>query len=767
MPPLTSTLAQPLAGSQAAGLSWRLLALVLLGLVGLGVWDYPVIGWWLPLLLAGYGAVLLIYPGSWLLILPALLPVLDLAPWSGRLLWSEFDLFVLLTVSAGLWQGYYSPLGWRHYPLMLRRVIVLLILAHGIALVIGLWPPEPWNPTALASYLSQYNALRIGRGPVWALLLVPLLDKALRRDRQTALLSFYLGMALGLSGLGLIALWERGVFDDMLKASNLYQFAGSLLDFTWRYRITGLFSQMHTGGSAIDGYIALAWPFGLGLLLVANRRPLLIVGAIVALSLGTYAAMTTFTRITYAACAVAFLTFLFGLALLQRNKLAGWRMAVLAGSLAVTITLAAVAFSYGGMQALLGGLIALAGAIVLGYLSLDPWHKAGGLFIFGCGACYLMAEAMLTSRWNPQPEAVALPLGLGLAAALVGLGALAGRQLAHARAPLSGTVGGALLLTLALAITVPAALGAQMGARFATVGKDQQTRLQHWSDVLNARTESWWSYGFGMGLGAFPRHYLLAQPGERNVGTYAIVDRDDQPFLRLGVGKDLEVGQRAPIRPNSRYTVVATLRADSMSFLRVRLCNRNLLHAAYCSYATVSAQPGQWATIAVPMQSGRVGEGFWLTRWPAGVFISNRQDEGVIELAGLRLLDASGNNILQNSDFSAGLDHWFTYNEFEHLPWHAKSLGLHIFFEQGLLGLMAFLLLWLYAMHAAFQQIRRGDIAAVPLASALAGFMVAGITGSLIDAPRTAFLFYLLALTPPLLTSLPHSMPPQRGSVHR
>ncbi len=39
---------------------------------------------------------------AWLLLLPALLPIVDLAPWTGWLTFEEFDIFVL-GAAAGAW----------------------------------------------------------------------------------------------------------------------------------------------------------------------------------------------------------------------------------------------------------------------------------------------------------------------------------------------------------------------------------------------------------------------------------------------------------------------------------------------------------------------------------------------------------------------------------------------------------------------------------------------------------------------------------------
>ena len=82
----------------------------------------------------------------------------------------------------------------------------------------------------------------------------------------------------------------------------------------------------------------------------------------------------------------------------------------------------------------------------------------------------------------------------------------------------------------------------------------------------------------------------------------------------------------------------------------------------------------------------------------------------------------------------------------DHLAWHAKSLPLHVYFEQGALGLAAWALF--VALGAARLVVRaRREPAAAAVLAALAGFLAVGVLDSLIDAPRFLLLFMLLAGT--------------------
>ena len=89
-------------------LAARLLALAA-GLACLGALRLYPLGhgwpvWLLYALLPSYFLLLCWRPALWLFCLPALLPVLDLAPWTGWFFFEEIDLLLLLTVACGYWQ---------------------------------------------------------------------------------------------------------------------------------------------------------------------------------------------------------------------------------------------------------------------------------------------------------------------------------------------------------------------------------------------------------------------------------------------------------------------------------------------------------------------------------------------------------------------------------------------------------------------------------------------------------------------------------------
>lgn len=229
------------------------------------------------------------WPNAWLFVVPAGMPWLSLAPWTGWIVADETDLLVLAALAAG-----HARLASRHAPSTvgvgwpLREA---LLLALGLALLAGLWlawadvhrPP----PHATGPYTSFENSLRVGKSMAYALLAVPLLRDALQWSPAAAQRRLAAGMVAGLAAFALGVLWERAALPG-------------LLNFASDYRTTGLFWEMHVGGAAIDGYLALAVPFA-AWAVVSARRPLTWAGAALLAMVLAYACLTTFARGVYGA----------------------------------------------------------------------------------------------------------------------------------------------------------------------------------------------------------------------------------------------------------------------------------------------------------------------------------------------------------------------------------------------------------------------------------------------------------------------------------
>jgi hypothetical protein len=276
--------------------SSRVTALLLLAGVSIGAWFFPR---WGPLVLCGlalYALLLLRYRHAWLLVVPAALPLLNLAPGTGRFFFDEFDMLMVTTVAMALWHVG-SPLSRARLFRPLAFALALFGLSVITSLVIGLLPLSPLDANAFTNLLSHYNSLRVAKGFLWTLPLLALMLWTLPAQANLVMRLFVPGMWLGLAGVIAAGLWERWLF-------------AGVLDLTAPYRITATFSSMHTGGSEIETYLVAAIPFVW--LAFAKEWPVAVrLAGLALVALGAYLMTLTVSRGGVAALGVALAVLLF------------------------------------------------------------------------------------------------------------------------------------------------------------------------------------------------------------------------------------------------------------------------------------------------------------------------------------------------------------------------------------------------------------------------------------------------------------------------
>lgn len=224
--------------------------MILIGLVAWFVAGFPILQLELAAAAIVYAVCLWRWPWLWLVVVPALLPVFDLASWSGRFFFDEFDAAILLTVGVLALRDAGPPAAISRGLLWLLPV---LLVSYVIGVAMRVWPLPPITVNSFADYDSPYNSLRVAKGFVEALLLLQPLRQAIAQHGQAKLLLGY-GFLLGLLGVALATVYERWLFTGLL---------------TWvtTYRTTASFSSMHTGDGPIDVWLAMSIPF-VGLLLI-------------------------------------------------------------------------------------------------------------------------------------------------------------------------------------------------------------------------------------------------------------------------------------------------------------------------------------------------------------------------------------------------------------------------------------------------------------------------------------------------------------------
>ncbi len=320
----------PVAGPLRPVARWPWL--LVLPVVALWTLAFPVFK--LPLLI-GLGAAALVvrrWPVLALALVPAALPVLDLAPWTGRFYVDEFDLLqaVCIAVAWSRLPASAARPGWTaSWPL--RGAFAALGLSLTLSVLRALWPPDWPDSNSFVVYTSAWNGLRIVKGALWAWCFAALWQRLPDPPSRRAAL-FSAGVLTGLALTVLIVGFERAVF-------------ASLWDFKADFRVTGPFSAMHKGGAYIECFLAVASAFALATVLQPGSPAVRLTTLAVLLGAG-YATMVTYSRNGYAALAVVLLATLLVQAVAWVRQALGWRSA--AAGAAVAALLLAIALPIGG-----------------------------------------------------------------------------------------------------------------------------------------------------------------------------------------------------------------------------------------------------------------------------------------------------------------------------------------------------------------------------------------------------------------------------------
>lgn len=730
---------------------------------------------------------------AWLLVLPALLPIVDLAPWTGWLTFEEFDVLVL-GAAAGAWLRH----GWApgvSAPARPSKLLLLLVVLYLLFLAVsfarGIADAGGFVFGWFQGYEGPMNSLRLAKSFLLAALFAPLLGRANSRLDHRGVAYLGRGMALGLATVSLAALWERIAFPG-------------LLNFSADYRTTALFWEMHVGGAALDGFLVLTLPFAVLLMLRGKHAGQLVPAGLI-LGLGIYASLTTFSRGVYLAMAVSlavmatlliarshpsasaprgrrivvglvamsavaglsFLTFrhggyratlallgclgLFMLTMELARSLTGrlWAAAI---AIAIPLILAAFAFtwlhgkgSYGSYVALLFATLA---AHLVGHKSGNENLRVAAL----AGALALpFAAALIANHWGGTPALSDMTIALAVLAAFFIWG-IRSKQPVWPTEWRSQGAAFAGAMTLAGMVAIFGG-GAYMGDRFSTSERDFKGRLQHWQAGL-ALLQTPGDWLLGKGLGRFPESFFFGAPGNEFPGSHALVQEDGNRFLALsgpryqaGFGEVLRIGQRIEPGSTGRYRLEFDFRTQGKLKLDFGICSKHLLYAGTCGAREIvltSINP-VWQHQALELNVPRLG-GDWYA--PQLVTFSMALDTlgGRVDLDNLRLTDPSGRQMIANGDFSDDMARWFFTSDHHHMPWHMKSMFLHVLFEHGALGLAAFLALVAMAVLRSSAGTRSRHPHAPAMAAGIAGFLVVGLFDSLLDVPRVAFLFFLLLL---------------------
>ena len=396
---------------------------------------------------------------------------------------------------------------------------------------------------------------------------------------------------------------------------------------------------------------------------------------------------------------------------------------------------------------------------------LRPWASPMGDALRAAAWFWLLGlVGVITWSWGGQAlaEQALVPLGLMALAWPIWHSADVGQSL---RA-LSWRVRlGAICLSLLMAAVLAAMGGsAPWAARLNHMGADVEGRVNHWTRTL-AAIDSERGWVFGSGAGRFVSVYSAHAAREDQIGHFRVFNREGMTFLNMNAGRHpmtpshmLRVSQRVD-GPASGLVLNVKIRNDDPIELLTEVCVKHLLYNAGCVTRTTSlaASPDAFKPQRIELGGdGALGShGLVFSLALAG-------QGNHAQFADLSLKGSDGREQLRNGNFAQQSTYWLHSSDKFQLPWQAKNIGLHILFEQGVVGLVLAVSLVGLALGRLLIGTAREHPLAPAFAASLVGFLLLGMWDSLIDAPRISFLALTLLVlslglraTPPPAVKVP------------
>ncbi|MCQ8103600.1 hypothetical protein NP590_05750 [Methylomonas sp. SURF-2] len=716
---------------------------------------YPDIGWFKFVICAIYAGLLLFEPKLGFFFLTAFIPVLDFGVWTGNILFSEYDVLFLLTLAVLFWkQNNIFSVKYKGDTLFYALLIWYVLCGF-----IGFFDyfSEHFSDDI---YQSPLNGIRVGKGFISAWLAWYVTRASLLENYRLTLLMLGAGILCGLLLLALGVLWERHVFSSILLSGNIYEFFETLLDFSSTYRITGFFSGMHVGGTALDGYLVCVLPLVFYIVTRQKKQSYFLLSILV-FALGLYSLIVTFTRMTIAGFAISFV--ISGILLYRDNK----RLVVKSGLrmfdvyyvflFVAVIFILTVIKSQAGYQALLFGIMVFFASIVVIHKVKPDIVFVGFLLImlFSLGV-YGVNDSITESQWHQDVDSLnALVIAVTSVVVLMFLGVASGvifkiKGIKLKDIGIPALVGGGFLIIIV-------GMGStRMTERMQGVSSDLQTRSRHWADVIDsAYSDSFWRPFWGFGMGSMPKLYYRSHLDDMPLPNYRWVENDGKTLLEIGKG-GYPYFQKITLKPDTVYNLLAVVKfEDEGGILGVDICHKHILFSDQwqpdCVKKDFRLKLGGWQTLQWSFNSGNLGRRGWLD-WPPTLQIHN-YGSGIMSVDTIEITDSSGVQILKNSDFDNRLNHWFWISDFEHLPWHSKQLFLQVWLEQGWIGLLLFILLIGFGFRHQWKLLDSGESIPIAIVPSMIAMIGLGLTDEYIDEPQTTlmtFAVFFAALQWPL-----------------
>ena len=302
------------------------------------------------------------------------------------------------------------------------------------------------------------------------------------------------------------------------------------------------------------------------------------------------------------------------------------------------------------------------------------------------------------------------------------------------------------VILLMVAIAAAGAMGG-MRDRFAGSFGDLQVRQENWQAGLAVRDSSIATMLFGQGLGTYQR-VMLAQSSVNRPSDIVLVSDGQGAYVSMRVVSPFFFGQKiVPPDSGAMHLALRVRSPERNTTFSVAVCDKVLLYSDQCRGGGVKiAQPDVWQQVSLAMPAAGLGSGVGWLRRPVEMAFSGGPMEHHVEFGDIRLTDDAGHTVLDNADFARGLDRWI-FTDDSHVSWRILNVYLMLWFETGLVGAGAFLVLCGFGLAGGVRSAWRGAVTGAAVAGSIAGFMVCGLFDNVLEAPRLATLFFLICLS--------------------
>jgi hypothetical protein len=702
--------------------------------------NVPTLDYFYPII-SVYLLVLYVFPRSWLLLLIPLTLLCDFAPYTGRFIFNEFDILLLATLAV-IFMNTKIDLTFPKRKGLIFTLAFLLIYCQINWLDIA---PKLLTSAYENFYYEKHYGFKIIKSLLYGFVFALIIRSQLHENKNLTRTYLFIGSLLTTIVLFIIILWEKHVFDLTLSFSGLLRTLAKILDFSGSYRVTGLMSDMHTGGEAIDGLFALIAPILLTAVFYYKKLSIKIV-FILSTPLLCYCVLVGYTRSTYVAVAFSFCYICY---IHYRNMQLTNRITKTFILLSISNTIFCYLLFFNiGFFALFPITLLLVFPTVHLIHKLNKFQYLLLLWLTNSISLAGLIYFHFNNQWlNPSF------IGLGIIVACSGLlGVFSHKMIEYF--PKENTKNEIILSYPTILITAfiiyIATSGTKISTRLDTIEVDMQSRLSHWINVINSGSWPLSKIIFGQAAGSYSKNYALSQPEILSqVGFLRINSDNFTTALQIHGGDDLKFGQRIMLEPNQNYQLSMMTKASEKTKIVWNYCERNMIvqerYNQNCSKSRqVTNNDGDWQLLTFSFNSGNVGEKSKIARWPTLLYLQIQSPSSMVSIKSISLINKNtSHELIQNNQFERGLDHWFFYNDYQHLPWHIKNTALELFYYGGIVGLFCFIVLVIIAINnsKAFDPVFGQITTAILLA-----WLALGLFGSPIDSAKASWFFWALLM---------------------